>query len=303
MADPRDLYSVDDDLADEFLAGVYDGQGPVLLHVMQGFVDAGGAGHLVGEHLLSHFGARRLVTFDVDQFADYRLRRPTMTFDATGWSGYEEPILAVDLMTDAEGTSFLLLHGPEPDAQWERFIGAVRQLIGRFFVPLTVGVSGIPMEVPHTRPLGVTIHGTRNELLDVPNWCGSVRLPASVAAVLECRLGQWGHDAIGIAVHVPEYLAQAVFMPAARVGLRQVERMTGLALASSSIDADARRALDTVQSHVDRREDIGRMVRSFEERYDASVRAFGPSPVRIDSVSLPTADEIGAELEKYLAKQ
>ena len=40
---------------------------------------------------------------------------------------------------------FLLLHGVEPDVQWERYVAAVRQIVERFDVPLTVGVHGIPM--------------------------------------------------------------------------------------------------------------------------------------------------------------
>ncbi len=52
---------------------------------------------------------------------------------------------------------FLLLEGVEPDNHWNRFAGAVRQLIERYNVTLTIGVHGIPMGVPHTRPLGMTV--------------------------------------------------------------------------------------------------------------------------------------------------
>ena len=42
-----------------------------------------------------------------------------------------EPVLALHLVRDRLGTPFLLLAGPEPDLQWERFIGAVTGLIER----------------------------------------------------------------------------------------------------------------------------------------------------------------------------
>ena len=109
-----------------------------------------------------------------------------MTFDATTWSHYSEPHLTVDLVTDADGVPFLLLHGVEPDVQWERYVAAVRQIVERFDVPLTVGVHGIPMGVPHTRPLSVTAHATRPDLVaDHTSWFGTVQVPASVSALLE----------------------------------------------------------------------------------------------------------------------
>ena len=40
---------------------------------------------------------------------------------------------------------------------------------------------------------------------------GTVQVPASWSALLELRLGESGHDALGFAVHVPHYLAQAEF--------------------------------------------------------------------------------------------
>ena len=64
-------------------------------------------------------------------------------------------------MTDSEGATFLLLEGAEPDVSWERFIVAVHHLVERLDVRLTIGVHGIPMGVPHTRPTAVTAHGTR----------------------------------------------------------------------------------------------------------------------------------------------
>jgi len=303
MADPRELYTVEEDLAAELVALTGDGDGPALLHVLRGFIDAGGAGELTGEHLVDRFETRRLVTFDIDQLLDYRARRPAMTFDVSRWRDYDEPQLVVDLAHDAEGTAFLLMHGLEPDVQWERFAAAVRQLVERFSVPLTVGVNGIPMGVPHTRPLGVTTHGTRPELVGAPGWFGTVQVPASVGAMLEYRLGRWGHDAVGVAVHVPHYLAQAGFPPAAMVALERVEQMTGLALDSDTLEPAAREALEAVERQVIASDEVAAVVRALEEQYDTLSRTLGRTSLLGEAVDLPTADEIGAEFERFLAQQ
>lgn len=300
MIEPHELYTVEQDVAAELTAMA---RTPVLLHVLRGFVDAGGAAELVAEHLLEHFASRRLVTFDVDQLLDYRARRPMMTFDVSRWRDYDEPALVIDVLHDAEGTPFLLLHGLEPDVQWERFAAAVREVVERFDVSLTVGLNGIPMGVPHTRPVSVTAHGTRPELVDSIGLFGTVQVPASIGSVLEYRLGRWGHDAVGFAVHVPHYLAGSGFPPAAVAGLRNVEDVTGLVLDAPDLEPAARQALAAVDRQVAGSDDVAIVVRALEEQYDTLAKTLGHPSLLAGGVGLPTADEIGAELERYLAEQ
>ncbi|HMO09981.1 MAG TPA: PAC2 family protein, partial [Actinotalea sp.] len=245
MLDPELLYTVDEQVAAELRDSH---EGPVMLHLVQGFVDAGGTGQTAVEHLTDRFAPRRLVTFDVDELLADRSRRPPMTFDRSTWSDYDTPELAIDVLRDRDGVPFLLLHGAEPDVRWEAWVAAVRQVVERFGVRLVVSMHGIPMGVPHTRPLGFTAHGTRSDLVEEhPSWFGSVRVPASASALLELRLGRWGHDAMGFAVHVPHYLSQSVYPQASIAGLGQVEKSTGLDLASGALEAAARDAAAEIE--------------------------------------------------------
>ncbi|HEY3436502.1 MAG TPA: PAC2 family protein [Actinotalea sp.] len=304
MLDPSEIYEVDQEVADSLAEHVGAGTGPMLLHMVRGFVDAGNAGQVAAEHLTGQFPTRRLATFDVDQLLDYRSRRPTMTFDAATWSQYEEPQLVIDVVRDAENVPFLLLHGVEPDVQWERYVAAVRQIVERFDVPLTVGIHGIPMGVPHTRPLGVTAHATRSELIaDNVSWFGTVQVPASASAVLEYRLGRWGHDAMGFAVHVPHYLAQSSYPRASIVALEQVQRATALELAPGGLEAAAVEATAEVDRQVEGSPEVAAVVRALEEQYDSFSRAIGRPNLLADSSDLPTADELGEEFERFLAQQ
>jgi PAC2 family len=306
MLDPSEIYEVDTEVADrlaELSTHLPDG-GPVLVHAVRGFVDAGSAGQLAADHIRDELETERLVTFDVDQLLDYRSRRPLMTFDATTWSHYSEPHLTVDLVTDADGVPFLLLHGVEPDVQWERYVAAVRQLVERFDVPLTVGVHGIPMGVPHTRPLSATAHATRPELVaDHTSWFGTVQVPASVSALLEYRLGQAGHDAVGFAVHVPHYLAQSPFPLASQTALRNVERSTGLDLRVHALDAAVHEANEEIDRQVRGSEEVAAVVHALEEQYDSFARSIGRTSLLAESSDIPTADELGAEFERFLADQ
>ncbi|MFS0701300.1 proteasome assembly chaperone family protein [Cellulomonas sp. 179-A 4D5 NHS] len=303
MLDPSEIYGVDPAVAAEVEARSAGGTGPVLVHALRGFVDAGNAGQLAAGHLTDELSSTRLATFDVDQLLDYRSRRPTMTFDSTTWSHYAEPELVVDLVRDSAGVPFLLMHGVEPDVQWERFAAAVRQLVERFDVPLTVGVHGIPMGIPHTRPLSVTAHGTRPELVaDHPSWFGTVQVPASASALLEMRLGESGHDAMGFAVHVPHYLAQSAFPQASIAALQNVERATGLELKVGALTATAEETSEEIDRQVSGSEEVAAVVHALEEQYDAFARNLGRTGLLAETTQLPTADELGAEFERFLAE-
>jgi hypothetical protein len=226
-----------------------------------------------------------------------------MTFDADRWADYDEPFLAIDHLRDAEGTGFLLLHGVEPDLQWERVIAAVRGLVDRLGVSLTVGFHGIPMGVPHTRPLSLTAHATRPGLVeDYTSFFGRVQVPGSMPSLLEYRLGESGHDAMGFTVHVPHYLGQSRYAPAAVVALQHVERATGLDLATGLLAAAAADANIEVERQVHESAEVAAVVKALEEQYDAFTRSVGRTSLLAEQAPLPTAEELGAEFERFLAQ-
>lgn len=306
MLDPQGIYDVDEAAVGRTLGRSVPGStdGPVLLHAVRGFVDAGSAGDIAVEHLVDEFRVERLVTFDVDQLLDYRSKRATMTFDSDRWSDYQAPYLAIDHVTDAEGTGFLLLHGAEPDLQWERVVAGVIQLVERFGVSLVVGIQGIPMGLPHTRPLSLTAHATRPGLVDdYTSWFGSVKVPGSLAALLEYRLGEAGHDAMGFTVHVPHYLSQSQYPPATVVALHHTERATGLDLAIPALEEAATDAKIEVEKQVADSAEIAAVVKALEEQYDAFARSVGRPSLLAETTPIPSAEELGAEFERFLAQQ
>ena len=296
MLDPEQLFTVRDDV--EVPTGL------VLVHALGGFIDAGGGGRLAREHLLATLPAQLVAQFDVDQVLDYRDRRPIMLFVSDHWESYSDPQLAIHLVQDGDGAPFLLLSGPEPDYQWERFTTAVRLLVERFGVRLTVGFNAIPMGVPHTRPLGVTAHGTRPDLVSgYPPWVNTVQVPASAGNLLEFRLGEAGHDAIGFAAHVPHYLAQVDYPAAAVTLLDHVGRVAALSLPPGSLPEAAADVRQQVDAQVAESEEVAAVVRALESQYDAFVGAAGAGLLAAPDARLPTADELGAELERFLAQQ
>jgi hypothetical protein len=296
VLDPNELYQLADDRPEL-------GQ-PVLIQALTGFVDAGNATRLAREHLLSNLDGRPLASFDVDQLLDYRSRRPVMTFVEDHWERYDEPRLELHLLHDDAGIPFLLLGGPEPDLQWERFTTATIDLLGRLDVRLTVGLNAIPMAVPHTRPTGVTAHATRPELITgYEPWLQRVQVPGSAGHLLEYRLGQRGHDALGFAVHVPHYVAQAEYPAAAELLLTSVSRSTGLLLPTEGLRSAAEAVRTDIDRQVAQTDEADALVHALEEQYDAFTRGRAGTNLLGRTGPLPTADELGAELERFLAEQ
>ena len=312
MADPRELYTLHRSDGPDAGAGTdrgdtgLGGDRPVLLHTLTGFVDAGQAGRLAAEHLLESFEHQPLATFDVDTLLDYRSRRPPMIFESDHWVSYDDPSLVLHELADGSGRRFLLLAGAEPDVQWERFIAAVRGLVEQLGVRLTVGMHGIPMGVPHTRPTTVTGHGTRRELVAGREpWIGTVQVPGSVINLLEYRLGQAGHDAMGFAVHVPHYLAQAEYPAAAAALLDNVAAVTDLVLPTTALHAAAESTRAELDEQVAASPEVAGVVTALEQQYDAFLATRSESSSGGDLLAgrggFPTADELGAELERFLA--
>jgi predicted ATP-grasp superfamily ATP-dependent carboligase len=309
VRDPQALYAFEpgarEAVSAAFGAEPVEGGGPVLLYFFEGFLDAGEVGEQIAAHLLEDPRRRLIARFDADRLVDYRARRPPMVFDRDRWVSYETPALDVYLVHDAAGAPFLLLSGPEPDTEWELFARAVQELAGELAVRLAVTFHGIPMGVPHTRPVGLTPHGNRQDLMGShPRWFEKAQVPGSAAGLVELRLAAAGFDVLGFAAHVPHYLARSPYPQAAVVVLEAVQSATGLVLPGTGL----RSQLDRVRAEIDSQiaEDTGELgaaVRGLEQQYDAVAGAVERESLLAEEVDLPSADELAHAFEQFLAEQ
>jgi hypothetical protein len=275
-----------------------------MVVVLDGFLDAGNAAVRAVQHLVDlGDGGRVVATFDVDELHDYRARRPALSFVRDHYEGYDAPRLVVRLLHDSGGTPYLLLSGPEPDSRWEGFARAVRDVVERFGVTRVVGMGAVPMAVPHTRPIAITHHANNPTLIsgDSP-WRGELRVPSSAQALLEVRLGEWGHDMMGFVAHIPHYLAQLEYPQASRALLELVERSGRLTIDLSGLVAEAEDREAEITRYLSANEEVGDVVHALERQYDAFERAeeSGSSLLAADQ-PLPTGEEIGEQFEQFLA--
>ncbi|WP_342373445.1 PAC2 family protein [Propioniciclava soli] len=291
MLDPRELYTVRPEVKESLV-----GEQPVMIHLLEGYVDAGQVARQLGEHLRDDFTATELAVFDHDQLHDYRSRRPAMVFDTNTWTSLDDVALVLHKVEDASGRVFLLLTGPEPDTQWNRACAAILGLARDLGVAQLVTAQGVPMGVPHTRPTLVTAHATDPQLApDNPVWIDRVTVPGSFASMLEFRAGERGLLGRGFVAHVPHYLAPGTYAPAALAALDRVRDATGLDLPPGNLASIATQSLAALEEEVAGDGELGPLVAQLERQYDEMEASERPS--------VPSVDEIGAAVEQFLAEQ
>jgi len=296
MRDPAGLYDLITDINEVPL-------GLPLIAGLTGFADAGAAVSQLSEYLLDTLEHRTIAEFDNDVLLDYRARRPTIFFDEDHLANYSPAALRLYLANDELGQQFLLLTGYEPDFQWERFAAAVLHFVEKYQVKTTTWVHAIPMPVPHTRPIGVTVSGNRAELIDSMSvWKPRTQAPANALHLIEYRLQELGHPIAGFVLLIPHYLADTEYPLAAVTALESLSAATGLIFPTDSLRESGRDFIAKIDDQVGSNPELAKLVTTLEERHDSYMQD-NPrrSPLTDIDGELPSADSIAAELQNFLA--
>jgi hypothetical protein len=297
MRSPDDLFTVHQEVRFE--------EPPILLYAFSGFVDAGGGVRLAAEYLLENCQRSLIASFDADELLDYRARRPKMTYVVDHFASVEVLQIVLHEVTDATGQRFLLLTGPEPDYQWLRFLAAVDRIVELFGVRLAIGMTAIPWPIPHTRPLGVTVHGSESELVaGHVSVLGEIEVPGHVAAMLELHLGQRGTPSMGITAQVPHYLVQFEFPRAAATLLAAVSNATGLVFDLGQLEPAVTRADAEVTSQLEGNEEFAGVVAALEQQYDQMAAMTEGAAAGLSDMAderMLTGEEIAAQVEQFLS--
>jgi hypothetical protein len=231
----------------------------------------------------------------MDQVHDYAGHRPEVTLSLDHFEDYARPEILLHEVTDADGQTFFLLTGPEPSFQWERVASALRIVVEQLGIERTLLLQGFPAPVPHTRELPVTRFAGDPEAIEVRRTMpGTFRLRAPFTALLTMRLAEGGHDVVGLTVHVPQYLHEMSYPDAAIALLTAVGEEKGPHLTAEALEAQAVPVREAIAAQIDAQPALQEMVAGLEQRFDKMITSGVGSVV-------PSADDIAAEVEQYLA--
>lgn len=162
------------------------------------------------------------------------------------------------------------------------------------------------MPVPHTRPILVTAHGPRADLL--PRIDGNkptFEVSASASHLLELRLQEGGIDHVGLSVHVPQYLAESYLPQAAVAALEYLSAVTGRTLPTDELREASRDVIRQIDAQANSSPEVQAVIQNMERRYDDVVDASARRSILAgpDDADLPDADDLGAAAEAFLAAQ
>jgi hypothetical protein len=159
------------------------------------------------------------------------------------------------------------------------------------------------MPVPHTRPIGVTVSGNRTDLIESMSvWRPHTQVPANVLHLVEYRLHAAGASTVGFVLLIPHYLADTEFPSAALAALESTSAATGLIFPTDRLRELNREFVARIDEQVQENPELARLVGTLEARYDSYMEGSTlRSPLTDEAGELPSADEIAAELEKFLA--
>lgn len=297
MIEPSDLFELRMDPIDVPL-------GLPVLAGLSGFTDAGGTVSQVADNIFANFDSEVVVQFLNDELLDYRSRRPVMYFERDHIVSYDPPSLALHLVNDEAGNPFLFLSGYEPDFKWDAFTSAVQELFDLFAISSVTWVHSIPFPTPHTRPVGVTASGNRQEIIDsVSEWKPSTSVPGNVLHAIEYKLSAAGTPIVGFVLLVPHYLSDSDYPESAIAAFQQISAATGLIFRTDPLREESLRFLKQINKQVEENPELARIVQSLEQGYHSNSNAPGRAAMRKPTPKVPSADEIAAELEDYLASR
>lgn len=274
------------------------GQQPVLIMALDGFLSVGESASIISR-FLNDREKQVLHTFDLDDYLDYRSRRPPIGFNHDHFHDLQLSPLQICGSWDDNDVPFLFLTGPEPDMKWERFSEVVINFMIEHDVAVLFNLTAVPMAVPHTRPVILTSHGTVPELVDRENiFKAEIYVPSSAQTFTEFRCGEAGLQAAGYVAHVPHYVAQQPFPPAAISLLSESKKRLGLDFDLGELQEAAEEALNDLSDQVEQSNNEV-MLAEMERQYDDMTRT-DPNSL-LNAGPIPSAEDLAKEFEQYLA--
>lgn len=295
MTHSRQLFEFKEEFADV-------PKGLHLIAGLTGFTDAGSTLNLVADHIFANLSTQLVVQFKNDELLDYRSRRPVMFFERDHIEHYEPAVLGIYLVHDEANQPFLYLHGYEPDFKWEAFAEAVVDLVRGLEVEDFTWVHSIPFPIPHTRAVGVTVSGNRLDIIDaVSEWKPQTQVPGNVLHLLEYRLSEISLPTVGYVMLVPHYLSESEYPQSALVAFEHISSATGLVFPTDAIREDSVEFLAKLKTQLEKNEDLQKLVKNLEQGYASENIGPNRAPIEKPIAKMPTAEEIAAELEDYLA--
>ena len=245
---------------------------PTLIVGLEGWIDAGMAAATAASTIVESSKAEVIASFDTDVLIDYRARRPIMTLD----------------------------EGLEPDRCWKEFTRVGVGLALSLDVTQVIGLGAYPAPVPHTRPTRLALTTASRAISErmIGYVRGSLEVPAGVFGALEQSFDAFGTDAFCLWAQVPHYASNLPYPAGSLALIEGLNTITKLGFSTADLVQSSKDNRERLDDLISSNPDHESLVRQLESFNDAEQQI--PPQGEVDFSSLPSGDELAAELQEFL---
>ena len=267
---------------------------PVLVIALRGYFDVAGAATGALEWCLDDRTTIVVANIDPDPFFDFTAQRPEVYLDEDNHRQIIWPENEFIVARFPDGArDLVVLSGVEPHTNWNIFAECIVQCAQRLKCSVVVTVGANDELIPHTRTPNVigsssNVALARRLKLDLPKYQG----PTGLIGVLHERFEREQIPSVSLRVGVPRYLLNAQHPKSSAALLRQLELVLGVPTRHADLYEEIHRWSELHDAAVEGDEQIVSYVQMLENDFD-----------RLSQIDIPTADDLGAQLEQFLREQ
>lgn len=268
---------------------------PIVIAAFEGWNDAGESATTVIQHLIDVWQAEIVAAIDPEEFYDFQVNRPqTLRIDGKRTLRWPTTrIFRAEAQDTPMGRDILLIMGLEPSIRWRTFSADLLDYLGHNGSQLLVLLGGLLADVPHTRPIPVSLSSEDPVLLaeleEVDR--GSYEGPTGIVGVLTSEAQERDLPTLSCWAAVPHYAGGPPSPKASLALVGQLEEILDCVIDDHALAEAARaweRGVDDLASSDG---EVAAYVRQLEEAQDTA--------------DLPEAsgDAIAREFERYLRRR
>nr|WP_241521741.1 PAC2 family protein [Arthrobacter pityocampae] len=265
----------------------------IMLAAFEGWNDAGEAASDALKYMGRFFGSERISTIDADEFYDFQFTRPMIKRNAAGQRRIKWPNTRISkTVVPHSNIDLILVNGVEPSYKWRAYTAELVALAKELSVDCIVLVGALLADVPHSRPIPVTVTSDDDlvrQSLDVEP--STYEGPIGIVGVL-AEMGLLADiPTMSLWAAVPHYVGQSPSPKAQLALLNKLEEILQVAVDTHLLTEESEAWERGVDELATEDPEVAAYVRQLEEAKD--------------TVDLPEAsgESIAREFERYLKKR
>lgn len=194
-----------------------------LVAAFEGWNDAGNASSEAVRDIVDSYDARAITAIDSDDFFNLQTNRPNLCL-ITGRKRIVWPQTTFYEADISPSLTLILAVGPEPDMHWQDYAASFLRVAEDADIDRMIFLSSMLEDVPHTRPLPVSVDDGADLSVTKKSYTGPIGIPT----ILNMMAPRYGIGSRSVWVSAPEYLGDNDCPQASLALLRKLWDMLGV---------------------------------------------------------------------------